>query len=149
MDHDAITLSDFFRGSETTLGIFYPTHHLIAVFETQSDAQHAAEALRSGGFPQAYVIAVSGRDVIELSKTESGLGSFFMQALSRFFGTEQKYTDHDLDHARHGAGFLAVRCPTEHAKQLAWKRIELLAPLDARYYASGGIEHLAGDFDTD
>lgn len=141
-------LSDFLKGSETTLGVFYPTHHLVAVFPDQETAQQVAAKLGSAGFAVSDVIAVGGKDVIELEEQHTGVGGFLMQALSRFFATEQVYTDHDLEHARHGAGFLAVHCRDEKAKDKAWEIVKAGDPLDARYYARGGVEHLAGDVDT-
>ncbi len=69
--------------------------------------------------------------------------------MSRFFGTEQIHAGHDLAHARHEAGFLAVHCPTEETMKKAWAIFEPEAPLDPCYYTSGVIEHLAGDFPTD
>ena len=56
--------------------------------------------------------------------------------------------DSDLDLAQHGAAFVAVHCPTDETKKEAWNVLQLQAPLAARYYANGGIEHLAGDFTT-
>jgi len=55
----------------------------------------------------------------------------------------------DLEDARQGAGFLAVRCPTDDLKNAAWGLIQPEDPLDARYYSAIGIEHLAGDIKTD
>jgi hypothetical protein len=71
-----------------------------------------------------------------------------MQALSRFFATEQRTHDADLDRAQHGAGFVAVHCMTEETMQQAWTMLQPEIPLAARYYSSAGIEHLAGDFTT-
>ena len=103
----------------------------------------------SAGFAPADVIAADGNAVLEFDKDEKDLGRFIMQAISRFFATEQVFTDHDLEDARHGAGFLAVRCPTDDLKNAAWNVIESEGPLDARYYSRLGIEHLAGDIKTD
>ena len=138
-------LDEFFKGSQTTLGVFYPNHYLVAVFRDLAAAKKTVTKLHFAGFTRDAVIAAEGKDVIELA----GEGSPLMQALSRFFSTEQKFTDHDVEHARRGAGFLAVHCPTEDAKNKAWGVIEPEVPLDARYYASAGIEHLAGDLKTD
>jgi len=101
------------------------------------------------GFASDEVIATDGAEVLRLAQEETGLGSVLMQSLSRFFATEQVYTDHDVEHARHGAGFLAVHCPTELTKAEAWRLIQPEDPVDARYYGSDGIDHLAGDFKTD
>jgi hypothetical protein len=142
-------LTHFFKGSDTRLGVFYPNHYLIAVLLNLETAQRAAKKLRLMGFAEDEVIAVGGQDFIELSKEETGLGAFLMQALSRFFATEQKSHDSDLYLARHGAAFVAVHCPLEKTKQDAWSVLQSETPLAARYYARDGIEHLAGDFLTD
>jgi len=143
------TLAGFFKESDTKLGIFYPNHYLVAVFPNVAAAGFAANKLRKAGFASDDVVATDGAEVIQLAKQESGVGSLLMQALSRFFATEQVYTDHDVEHARHGAGFLAVHCPTELSKAEAWRLIQPEDPVDARYYGSDGIDHLAGDFKTD
>jgi hypothetical protein len=141
-------LTNFFKGSDTKLGVFYPEHYLVAVFRNPRTAAHAVKKLWDAGFERSDAIATDGRAVIELEKEETGLAAFVMQAMSRFFSTEQLFTDHDLKHARHGAGFLAVHCPTEDLKQTAWDLVKTLDPLDARYYGAVGIEHLAGDLKT-
>jgi hypothetical protein len=143
------TLAGFFKESDTKLGIFYPNHYLVAVFRNVAAAGLAANKLRVAGFASDEVIATDGAEVVQLAREETGVGSVLMQGLSRFFATEQIYTDNDLEHARHGAGFLAVHCPTDLAKAEAWRLIQSEDPLDARYYSNDGIEHLAGDFKTD
>jgi len=142
-------LAGFFKESDTKLGIFYPNHYLVAVFRNVAAAGLAANKLRVAGFASDEVIATDGAEVVQLAKQETGIGSLLMQGLSRFFATEQMYTDHDLEHARHGAGFLAVHCPTDLLKAEAWRLIQPEDPVDARYYGSDGIDHLAGDFKTD
>ena len=142
-------LTHFFEESDTQLGVFYPNHYLLAALWNLEAAQRVAKKLRHNGFAEDEAIAVTGQDFIELSDEETGLGSFLMQALSRFFATEQRSHDSDLHLARHGAAFVAVYCPTEKAKQDAWDALQAEAPLAARYYDNDGIEHLAGDFFTD
>jgi hypothetical protein len=71
-----------------------------------------------------------------------------MRAISRFFDTEQKFADQDLEDAQQGAGFLAVHCRTDELKNTSWSVIEPEEPLDARFYSALGIEHLAGDYKT-
>jgi hypothetical protein len=141
-------LANFFKESDTKLGVFYPLHYLLAVFGDLDTALRSATKLRQAGFDEDEVIAVEGREIIELAKEETGPGNFLMQSLSRFFATEQMSHDSDLELAQHGAAFLAVHCPTEHTKQEAWMALKPEAPIAARYYAGDGIEHLAGDFTT-
>ena len=142
------TLKGFFKESDTQLGVFYPKHYLIAVFRHLATAEQAVAKLRLAGFAEDEAIAVAGEDVLELTKEESGPGSVLMQAASRFFATEQVSHDRDLDLAARGAAFVAVHCPLPKTKDEAWKVVATEAPLAARYYASDGIDHLAGDVTT-
>jgi hypothetical protein len=141
-------LTGFFKESDTQLGVFYPKHYLIAVFGDARAAQKAVKQLWAAGFPEDEAIAVAGQEFMDLAKEETGPGNFVMQALSRFFGTEQKTHDSDLGRAQRGAGFVAVHCTTDETMQQAWTMLQPENPLAARYYSSAGIEHLAGDFTT-
>jgi hypothetical protein len=141
-------LVDYFKTSGTRLGVFYPTHYLIAVFRDPAGSEFAIHKLWNAGFAPSDAIAADGKAVLEFDKEETDLAGSVMQAISRFFATEQVFADHDLEDARQGAGFLAVRCPTDELKNTAWSLVEPEGPLDARYYSALGIEHLAGDFKT-
>jgi hypothetical protein len=141
-------LTGFFKESDTQLGVFYPKHYLIAVFGDSRAAQKAVKELWAEGFAEDEAIAVAGQEFMDLSTEETGPGNFVMQALSRFFATEQKTHDADLERAERGAGFVAVHCMTQEAMQQAWSMLQPENPLAARYYSSAGIEHLAGDFTT-
>ena len=90
------TLKSFFKESDTQLGVFYPKHYLIAVFQNWAAARQAVAKLRLAGFTDDEAIAVAGEDVLELTKEETGPGNFLMQAVSRFFATEQVSHDSDL-----------------------------------------------------
>jgi hypothetical protein len=141
-------LSTFFHAADTQFGIFYPKHHLLAVFPNLQDAYQAKKALLDSGEPKEDSIAVAGEEVLAFAQEylwKEGLWGVFMTELSRAIGTEAVYADKDLEMARQGAAFLAVHCPTEDAKTAAWKSLEPACPVAARYYSLGGIEHLAGD----
>ncbi len=141
-------LTGFFKESDTQLGVFYPKHYLIAVFRDSRAAQKAVRELWTAGFAPDEAIAVAGQEFVDLAKEETGPGNFVMQALSRFFATEQRSHDSDLERAQRGAAFVAVHCMTEDTKQQAWTLLQPENPLAARYYGGAGIEHLAGDFTT-
>lgn len=141
-------LTGFFKESDTQLGVFYPKHYLIAVFRDSRAAQQAVRELWIAGFAQDEAIAVDGQEFMDLAKEETGPGNFVMQALSRFFATEQRTHDSDLERAQRGAGFVAVHCVTDESMQQAWTVLQPENPLAARYYSAAGIEHLAGDFTT-
>ena len=142
-------LVNYFKKSATKLGVFYPTHHLIAVFRDLVGAESAARKLWNAGFASSDAIVADGQAVLKFADAEADLASLLMRPLSRFFATEQVFEDHDLEDARQGAGFLAVLCATDELKDSAWALIEPEDPLDARYYSALGIEHLAGDLKTD
>ena len=142
------SLVDYFKTSGKKLGVFYPTHSLIAVFRNPAGADSVVHKLWDAGFAPSDAVAAHGKAVLEFDESEMDLGAFVMRAISRFFATEQVFEDQDLEDARRGAGFLAVRCPTDDLKNTAWSVIEPEGPLDARYYSAGGIEHLAGDLEA-
>jgi len=142
-------LAEFFQGSDTHLGVFYPKHYLLAVFPSLREAQEAARRLLLAGRPSADVIAVPGEDVVELMEEhhkKDGLWGLLMTEVSRMIDTEAVYADEDLKIAKEGAAFLAVRCSSETAKSRVWSKLQSAHPLIARYYGSTGIEHLVGEY---
>jgi hypothetical protein len=142
-------IATFFAGSGTEFGVFYPAHCLAAVFEKLETAEKVGRELAGAGFAESDVLVASGRQVLDYDRDHLSVGKLIMRAMSRFFKTEQAFADHDLEHARQGAGFVVVRCPKDAEKNAAWRIVGAADPLDARYYATGAIEHLAGDADTD
>ena len=142
------TLASFFHGADTHLGTFYPTHYLLASYPSLKEAEDARNQLVASGYPRGEVIAVPGQDLAHLSAEHvlnDGLLGVVMRKLSRIFVTEVPYTDHDLKLAAEGAGFLAVHCPDEHAKERAWAGLKSTQPWVARFYAPDGLEHLVGE----
>lgn len=135
-------LREFFHGSETRLGVFYPTHYLVAVFENPRLAARAVGELRHAGFAETEVIATDGQALLDLEKEDSGPVSTLMQSFSRFFREEQVFVDHDLDHARRGAGFVAAYCANEEEKNNAWRILQMHHALYARYYGALAVEQM-------
>lgn len=141
-------LGAFFKGSDTSLGVFYPQHTLIAIFPNIDRAETARQKLRGAGFSEDEVVAASGDDLVDLVHEESaksGLFGYLINELSRFLDTEATYTDRDLARAKRGAAVLAVHCADERTKKAAWRLVAPTEPMAARYYALSGIEHLAGE----
>lgn len=141
-------LAEFFKGSETQMGVFAPRDYLVALFPDLNAAAKAERNLLDGGFPPDEVIAVPGEDVVNLVKEEanhSGVGTLVMQGLSRMLETEEVYVDHDFKLASDGAGFLAVHAPGDTKKHEAWKLIEPANPIVARHYSLKGVDHLKGE----
>ena len=141
-------LAAFFKDGGTRLGVFYPSHYLLAVFPNLEASDVAKRDLVKAGVTDAEVISASGEEVVEFAANQvldDGITGFFMSKLSRAIGTETAYADNDLAAAKSGAAFIAVHCPTDELKTKAWNSLEPQHPISARYYSFGGIEHLAGD----
>ena len=141
-------LAEFFKGSETQMGIFAPRGYVVALFPDLHAAEKAKRNLLDAGFPADEVIAVAGADVVNLVKEEashSGIGTLLMQGLSRMFETEEVYADHDFKLASQGAGFLAVHAASDAKKHQAWKLVEPADPIVARHYSRLGVEHFKGE----
>jgi hypothetical protein len=148
MESPMSRLSIFFNDADTQFGVFYPKHYLLAVFPDLAEAGRAKEELNHAGRVDEDVICVSGEEVVHFAEEhllKNGLWGVLMTELSRMIATEAAYADKDLAAAKKGAAFVAVRCPTEKVKAEAWKVLEPMRPLVARYYSIGGIEHLTGE----
>lgn len=141
-------ISSFFKNGDTQVGVFYPTHYLLALFPNLADADTAKRQIQKAGFADNEVISASGDEVVSFAASHSvddGIWGVFMRQVSRAIGTEAVYSDADLAAAQNGAALVAVHCATEIRKETAWNSLETQHPISARYYSAGGIEHLAGD----
>ena len=138
-------LTTFFKTSETSLGVFYPTGYIIAIFPTFTASEKAAQALRGSGFSEDEVMALPATEILkffEEFRYRAGLWSGVMTMLSRAFGTEQVFADNDVEHARAGAGFLAVYAPLETDKSRVQALVTPFEPVAMHWYESGGVESL-------
>ena len=54
------TLTNFFKESDSRLGVFYPKHYIIGTFPTFEKAKEGAQALLRAGFSGDEVLAVPG-----------------------------------------------------------------------------------------
>jgi hypothetical protein len=141
--------ASFFKESHTSLGIFYPMHYIVAVFDTLAAAHRAEKQLRNGNFSADAVMVATGEEFIDFEVRETGVAGTIMQSISRFFKTEQLSTDRDLALAERYAAFLFVHCPADASKDEAWKIIQEEKPLAAHYYDRVSVEQLAGNVNTD
>ena len=139
------TLTNFFKESDSKLGVFYPKHYIIATFPTFEITTQAAQALRKVGFSDEEVLAIPGPEILkyfEEFRANSGMWAGVMTMLSRGFGTEQIFADNDAHRAQGGAAFLAVHSPDE-AQTNRVKAV--LAPFEPRamhWYEIGCIQSL-------
>ncbi len=75
--------TSFFKESHTSLGVFYPMHYILAVFDTLAAAHRAEKHLRNSSFRDDDVLVASGPEFIELEKRETGgLGSHHEGAIA-------------------------------------------------------------------
>jgi hypothetical protein len=139
------TLTNFFKESDSNLGVFYPKHYLIATFSTFDKTKLAAQALRKAGFSDDEVLAISGGEILqyfEEFRANCGLWAGVMTMLSRGFGTEQIFADNDIHSAHAGAGFLAVHCPEHAVADRVHLLIDAFEPRAMHWYEAGGIQSL-------
>lgn len=135
----------FFKGSDTSYGIFYPTNYIIAIFDSYETAQRAEQTLRSAGYGDDEVDAVPCKYVIEdieKGTKETSWLNRVKQKVSKAVGTEARYWEEDLKLAREGAGFLAVYCPTDPEAQRVVRVLKPLNPRQMRRYMKLAIERL-------
>jgi len=139
------TLSSFFKQSDSSLGVFYPKHYIIATFPTFAQTKQAAQALRIAGFSEDEVLAIRGEEILQFFeefRDHAGLWAAAMTVVSRAFGTEQLFADDDVQSARAGAGFLAVHCPEEAGGARVRALLEPFEPRAMHWYRGGGVESL-------
>jgi len=135
----------FFSVSDASFGVFYPRQHIMAVFPSFDLAKQAEITLQQAGFREDEVLAIRGQELLtfldELRDYE-GLWGALMSRLSRIFGTEEVFVDHDIRRARGGAGFLAVYCPDDAAADRIQAMLQPLGPLTMQRYLAGGIQSM-------
>lgn len=139
------TLTNFFKESDSSLGVFYPKHYIIGTFPTLEKTREAAQALHRAGFSDDEVLAAPGSEVFLYFaefRANAGLWSSAMTALSRAFGTEQVFADDDVAFARSGAGFLAVHSPDDATTARVRALVSPFEPRALHWYQSGGIQCL-------
>lgn len=131
----------FFKGSDTSYGIFYPTDYFIAVFDSPETARRAEQVIRGAGYGEDDVQVVDSEYVLADIKercTDAG----WLDRIKRTFsvGSEASFWNDDMKWAEKGAGFLAVHCPTDGEAERIVKMIKPHNPKSMRRYLSFAIE---------
>src|ERR1035437_5938981 len=138
-------LTNFFKESDSTLGVFYPADYIIAIFPTFAAAQGASQALRCAGLGEEEVLAIPGAEVLkyfEEFRANSGYWAAIMTMLSRPFGTEQVFVDDDVHRAQAGEGFVAIYSPGEAQTSRIQESVKPFEPKAMHWYQAGGIQCL-------
>ncbi|MGH8111078.1 MAG: hypothetical protein ACREPF_02800 [Rhodanobacteraceae bacterium] len=138
---------DFFKKSDTSLGVFYPLHYVIAGYANLDDARAAEAAFREAGVSAEDVRAVTGEFVA--TQLESREGETWLDQvenkLVEVVGTEKRFIAHDRDHARKGGAFLFVFAPNDEQSARAKSVLAAHPPEFARRYLRIAIEEIVVD----
>ncbi len=138
-------LDRFFHGADSSLGIFYPKKHVVAVFSSFHLAETARDVLSHAGFRMWEVIAVPGYDVDEFLaqlREHHSLWAELMTQCSRLLDTEAGLVDCYSQWARLGAGFLIAYSPTQTQAEGIFELLKPINPLAAHWFMAGYIQHL-------
>lgn len=134
----------FFKEGDTSFGIFYPKHYIVAGYRTLADAEAAEAAFRNADVAAEDVRAATGEFVV--GQLESRHGASWLQRMEarlvEFASTEADYIREDADLARAGGAFLFVYAPDEARMALARRVFAQHGPVYARRYLDVAIERI-------
>ena len=134
----------FFKESDSSMGVFYPLHYVLAAFDNEVRAHEICAKFREDGFAEDDVTVVDGPFLVD--QLESLEGSSLLeraeQALVRGVGTELGYIDDDCKTARRGGCFLFVYTPDKEWTDRAIELLKRAHPIYARRYHRAGIHRI-------
>lgn len=135
---------DFFKEGDTSYGVFYPEHYTVAGFKDRAAADAAVEAAVSAGFAAEDVRAVDGDFMANQleSQKDASVMDRAKAKIAEMMGTETKFIDLDLEHARRGASFVFVYTPEEEDGPKVEALLRQQDALYARRYLPMAIERL-------
>lgn len=135
---------DFFKKSDTSLGVFYPLHYIVAGYPDIDAARAAESAFREAGVAAEDVRAVTGdfvRRQLE-SRTDEGWLEQLQNKLVEVVGTEKGFIAQDRDHAGKGGAFVFVYAPDDETSARAKSVLAAHPPEFARRYLRIAIEEI-------
>ena len=140
-----LEIRGFFKETDSSLGIFYPTHYIVASFRDYDAASAARAALLEAGVPQSDVLTLPGAEMaafLREFREQKGTAGDVMTSVSRFLGDDATFVDDDIARGERGAGFLIVYCATgEESSRLR----DLMRPFGSEtmhWYLRNAIEEL-------
>lgn len=135
---------EFFKESDSSFGLFYPVHYVVAGFDTMAHAEQAEQALRDAGFAEDEVASAEGRFVVNHveSQDEANWLDKVRAEIARAIGTEANYIDEDMKLARRDGAFVFVHAKEHDTVHKVEDILNHHHPLYARYYQHAGVEHL-------
>jgi hypothetical protein len=135
---------DFFKQNETSLGVFYPLHYIIAGYDSLDEARAAERAFRESGVAADDVRAATGEFVATQleSRADRNLADKLGNELVKLVGTEKGYVAEDKQHAARGGSFLFVFAPDDEGAANAKSVFASHPPAFARRYLRIAIEQM-------
>ncbi len=141
---------DFFKRGETSGGVFYPTHYIVAGYASLPAARAAEDDFRSHGVAAEDVRAAGGDQVARQleSRADRNVMDKLGSKLTDFFGTGNEFVAQDKVHAGKGGAFLFVFAPADPDVANAREVFARHAPMFARRYLRIAIEEIVPHTDT-
>ena len=135
---------DFLKENDSSFGLFYPLHYIVASFETIERAEKVREQVLARDFAHDDVAAVPGSFVIEHLESQEDADWFdrVRAGIARVIGTEAGFLDDDLQLARRGGAFLFIYTPDNDSAEQSRQLMKRLHPMFARRYHQAGIESI-------
>jgi len=135
---------EFFKEQDTSFGVFYPLHYVVAAFDTPERAEEVRKRFTDAGFADDDVASATGPFVMRKLESTSGAGWIerFKIGFASFLGTELGYIDDDRKLAERGCGFLFAYTPDDASTKRAEDLLIHTHPLSARRYDHVGIRRL-------
>jgi len=124
--------ASFFKGGETSFGVFYPVGYVLSVFPGAVDLDEVAAALRAAGFDADEVgvaRADEARDLLRALTDHRGVLVRYEQFLSRHRGEESYLAGELSEFAETGHGFVFAYAPGSAATDLAADAVRPFAPV--------------------
>lgn len=134
----------FFKKSDSSMGVFYPLHYVLAAFDNEVRAREIQQRFAQSGFADDDLAVVDGPFLVEqLESTEgSNLIEKAGQEIVRAVGTEFGYIDDDRKTAARGGWFLFAYTPDQESTDRAIEVLKFAHPIYARRYHLAGIHRI-------
>ena len=135
-------ISQEFKESNTSLGIFYPKHYVVAALRDTETLKEAERKVFGTGRSGDKVIVLSANEVLDFFdglREETGTKGSVMRGVSRAMGDDVVFADADIERAKHGAGLIMIHSEFETEAKEIRDLLLPLEPLSMRWYEASGI----------
>lgn len=135
---------NFFKESDTSMGVFYPLHYVLAAFDNEVRAHEIRDRFCEEGFAEDDVTVVDGPFLADQLESLEGSTAFerVEQELVRAVGTEFGYIEDDRKTAQRGGYFLFAYTPDQESTERAIELLKRAHPIYARRYHRAGIHRI-------